>query len=136
MTVRAAGCVVWRRAGDGIEYLLTHRPRYDDWSHPKGKRDPGETDEQTAVREVDEETGLHGALGAELSSSHYVDHKGRDKIVRYWLMEMAGGSFEPNDEVDEVRWLALGPARELVSYDRDRSLLDEAAASLGADTID
>ncbi len=131
MTVRAAGCVVFRRDGDGsIEYLLTHRPRYDDWSHPKGKRDPGEIDEETAVREVREETGFTGPLGVELSASIYVDHRGRDKIVRYWLMEPDGGGFEPNDEVDEIRWLDLGSAVDLVSYDRDRQLLVEAAALL------
>ena len=133
MTVRAAGCVVFRRGASGsIEYLLTHRPSYDDWSHPKGKRDPGETDEQTARREIEEETGYSGPLGAELSPSLYVDHKGRDKVVRYWLMEPDGGGFEPNDEVDEVRWLGLDEAIELVSYDRDRHLLVEAAALLAS----
>lgn len=130
-TVRAAGCVVWRRRPDGsAEYLLTHRPRYDDWSHPKGKRDPGETDLETAVREVEEETGFTGAIGPELSSTAYTDHKGRPKTVRYWLMEQTAGEFVVNDEVDEIRWVVAAEGRTLVSYDRDRALLDEAARIL------
>lgn len=118
--VQAAGCVV--RCGDRI--AVVHRPRYDDWSLPKGKLDPGETFEDAAVREVHEEIGVRGELGRELPSTEYTDHRGRAKIVRYWEMEIAAvPSFEPNEEVDEVRWEAVDDARRLLSYDRDREVL-------------
>lgn len=122
--VRAAGGVVWR-VGDGgeVEVLLVHRPKYDDWSFPKGKVDPGETDEQCAVREVEEETGLRCTLGHELAGTSYIDRKGRPKAVRYWEMTMSGGAFVPGDEVDEIRWLPVAKAERLLSYDRDRVLL-------------
>jgi 8-oxo-dGTP diphosphatase len=119
--VRAAGGVVCR---DG-RVAVVHRPRYDDWSLPKGKLDPGETDEEAAVREVHEETGLRCRLGRELSPVSYTDRKGRSKRVRYWVMEPEDGEFEPNEEVDELRWLAPGEAAELLSYPRDRDLLGE-----------
>ena len=121
--VRAAGCVVWRRHGDDVEVLVVHRPRYDDWSFPKGKLDPGETDQQCALREVREETGLSGRLGPELAATRYADHHGRPKVVRYWSLEVDGGRFEPNDEVDEVRWLPAPQAEALLTYDHDRSVL-------------
>jgi 8-oxo-dGTP diphosphatase len=118
--VEAAGCVV--RAGDRIAVI--HRPRYDDWSLPKGKLDPGESFEEAARREVREEIGVSGQLGDELPPTEYHDHKGRSKIVRYWVMDIAEPPpFVPNDEVDEVRWLPAAQARELLSYDRDRDLL-------------
>lgn len=118
--VHAAGGVVRRRAaGGGWEILLVHRPRYDDWTLPKGKRDPGETDEACAVREIEEECGLRCSLDVELPETRYVDHKGRLKVVRYWAATVVGGSFAPNHEVDEVRWLSPGEAAELLSYDRD-----------------
>lgn len=122
--VRAAGGVVWRGDGAGVEILLVHRPRYDDWSMPKGKRDAGETDEVCALREVEEETGLRCEPGQELPSVRYVDHRGRDKVVRWWAMRVVDGAFEPNDEVDEVRWLPAAQARAQLSYDRDREVLD------------
>ncbi len=113
---------MWRRAGNGVELAITHRERYDDWSHPKGKRDPGEDDLICAVREVLEETGFRGTLHGELPAAHYHDHKGRPKTVRYWSMEYSAGSFEPNEEVDEVRWLQPEAAAALLSYDHDRAL--------------
>jgi 8-oxo-dGTP diphosphatase len=116
--------VVWRRGDDGeVEVLLVHRPKYDDWTLPKGKLDAGETAEEAALREVEEETGLRCRLGEELSTSTYVDRHGRPKEVRYWAMEPAGGRFAPNDEVDVVRWLPTGPAKDALSYDRDRPVL-------------
>ncbi len=127
--VRAAGGVVWRGTDGGeVEVLVVHRPKYDDWSLPKGKCEPGETDEQCAMREVEEETGLRCVLGHELSSSAYGDRKGRSKLVRYWEMTVAGGEFTPNDEVDELRWLTMPKARKLLSYDRDAVVLDSFLA--------
>jgi 8-oxo-dGTP diphosphatase len=121
--VRAAGGVVKR---DG-RIAVVHRPRYDDWSLPKGKLDPGETSEQAALREVWEETGLRCELGPELSSTSYHDRKGRSKVVRYWLMEAVEGEFAPNDEVDELRWLEPAEAAALLTYPRDAELAQEVA---------
>jgi 8-oxo-dGTP diphosphatase len=118
--VRAAGAIIVR---DG-RLLLVHRPKYDDWTFPKGKCERGESDEACAVREVEEETGLRGELGAELPSTHYTDSRGRPKRVRWWRMESVAGVFTPTDEVDEIRWLTREEAAELLSYDRDRVLLD------------
>ncbi len=121
--VRAAGGLIVR---DGL-VVVVHRPRYDDWSLPKGKLDPGETFEQAAVREVREETGLECELGEELSSTSYHDRKGRSKLVRYWLMDPVGGEFAPNDEVDELRWLTPAEAAELLTYPRDVDLVQESS---------
>jgi 8-oxo-dGTP diphosphatase len=118
--------VVFRRAGDAVEVAVVHRPRYDDWSLPKGKLDPGESWEDAALREVFEEIGLRCRLGGELPPVTYEDRKGRSKVVRYWLMEPEGGDFEPNDEVDEVRWLPPGEAAALLTYPRDRELVGHA----------
>ncbi len=85
----AAGAVLWRRTHGSTEVALVHRPKYDDWSFPKGKLDPGETHEQAAIREVEEETACRGELGTELVSTSYVDAKGRPKTVRYWSMQLA-----------------------------------------------
>ncbi len=128
--VKAAGCVVFRRgAPDEVEIALVHRPRYDDWSLPKGKLDRGEDWVTAAVREVEEETGLRGALGAELPPIHYTDGKGRAKAVRYWVMETdpaAASPFEPNHEVDELVWAEPGEALERLSYDFDRATVARA----------
>jgi 8-oxo-dGTP diphosphatase len=117
--VRAAGGVVRR---DG-EVLVVHRPRYDDWTLPKGKLDAGEEFEEGALREVWEETGLRCRLGRELPSIRYWDGRGRPKLVRYWQMEPESGEFVPNREVDELRWVSPAEALELLSYDRDRDVL-------------
>jgi 8-oxo-dGTP diphosphatase len=103
--------------------LLVHRPKYDDWTLPKGKLDPGETHEQAAVREVLEETGLRCTRGGELASTTYRDRHGRPKRVRYWEMAVEGGRFTPNREVDEVRWVDVGAAERLLSYARDREVV-------------
>jgi 8-oxo-dGTP diphosphatase len=117
--VKASGGVVTR---DG-KVVLVHRPRYDDWSFPKGKLDPGETWEDCALREVREETGLNCRLGDELPPTSYRDNKNRAKVVRYWRMEPLEGEFVPSDEVDELRWLAADDAADLLSYEHDRELL-------------
>jgi len=133
--VRAAGGIVRRRdEHDGdtdTRILLVHRPRYDDWSLPKGKADPGERAEDTALREVEEETGLRCALGAEVGTTRYRDSRGRDKVVRYWLMEPDDGhDFVPNHEVDEIRWCTPAEAGELLSYDHDRQLVAAVGGEL------
>lgn len=118
--VRAAGGLVLR---DG-KFLLVHRPRYDDWTFPKGKCDVDEPDEACALREVHEETGLVCRIAGEAGTTEYVDSKGRPKRVRWWLMEPLEGDFSPNDEVDEVRWAEPADAARLLSYDRDLALLE------------
>jgi 8-oxo-dGTP diphosphatase len=106
------------------EVLLVHRPKYDDWTFPKGKCNPGESDEECALREVEEETGLRCELVDEAGQTEYVDSRGRPKRVRWWLMRPGEGEFAPNDEVDVVRWAAPGDATTLLSYDRDLALLE------------
>ena len=120
--VLAAGGVVVRDDG---RVAVIHRPRYDDWSLPKGKLDPGESFEDGAVREVLEETGVRGRIVAELEPTSYVDRKGRDKLVRWYRMELDGDPsvFAPNDEVDELRWMTPDEAGTLLSYDHDRALV-------------
>jgi 8-oxo-dGTP pyrophosphatase MutT (NUDIX family) len=118
--------VVLRGSGDRLEVLLVHRPRYDDWSFPKGKAEPGESDENCAVREVAEETGLRCSLGRELPSTEYIDPKGRPKRVRYWEMEVVGGELAFEHEVDGGRWVSPEAATALLSYPRDVEVLRDA----------
>ncbi|WFB08764.1 NUDIX hydrolase [Streptomyces sp. LX-29] len=122
--VFAAGCVLWRRAGavGQIELALVHRPKYDDWSFPKGKLKRGEEARQAAVREVLEETGMTCALGDELPTRHYLA-QGRPKEVRYWAAEATGGSFVPNREVDRLGWLPPAAAADRLTADSDRELV-------------
>ena len=129
--VRAAGGVVWRPDGSAsalpageVEVLLVHRPKYDDWTFPKGKAEPGEADEDCAVREVTEETGLRCELGAELPTTEYRDRFGRAKRVRYWAMRRVAGSFSPGQEVDDVVWMPPPEAACRLTYDRDGTVLD------------
>jgi 8-oxo-dGTP pyrophosphatase MutT (NUDIX family) len=129
--VKAAGGVVWRHSGDTIAVAIAHRPRYDDWSLPKGKLDAGESWEEAARREVEEETGMRCRLGEELDPTSYHDRKGRAKVVRYWLMEPEDDvDFVPNDEVDELRWLAPDQAIRELTYPHDRELVQSAAERL------
>jgi 8-oxo-dGTP diphosphatase len=120
--VRAAGGVVAR---DGL-VALVHRPRYDDWTLPKGKLDAGESFEDAALREIEEETGIRARLVRKLPETHY-EVRGRPKVVRYWLMEVESDpGFVANDEVDELRWLEPAQASALLTYERDRDVLSAA----------
>jgi 8-oxo-dGTP diphosphatase len=128
--IRAAGCVLWRPApsGRGIEIALIHRPKYDDWSHPKGKLKPGETARECAVREVLEETGQACALGDRLPTVRYAA-KGRPKEVRYWSARALGGTFTPGREVDRLVWLPPAAARARLTRAQDRELVDALPAA-------
>jgi 8-oxo-(d)GTP phosphatase len=122
--VHAAGGVLWRHGyrESAAEVAVIHRPRYDDWSLPKGKVDPGETEPVTAVREVLEETGHHVHLGRRIATITYpIEH--RTKKVQYWSARSLGGSFAPNNEVDELVWLPAPAAIKKVSYAYDRKIL-------------
>jgi len=123
--IRAAGGLVTRDAGEsGLEVLVVHRPRYDDWSLPKGKAEPDELDEDAARREVEEETGYQCTLGDELTTVRYRDRKSRNKQVRFWKMSVTGETdWAPNDEVDVRRWISPSVAATLLTYETDREIL-------------
>ena len=122
---RAAGGVISRRNQRGeLEVLLIYRAgNRRDWSFPKGKLEPGETDEACALREVREETDLRCTLGVELPTVSYQDQRGRPKVVRYWAMHVLRGQARPCNEVAAVRWLGIDSALSLLTYPRDRDLL-------------
>jgi 8-oxo-dGTP diphosphatase len=129
--IQAAGGVVWRLAasenGTNVEVAIIHRPRYDDWSIPKGKLAPGESLLEGAVREVHEETGYRVQVGRPLGEIRYLKNSGgttREKVVHFWAMRATGGEFSPGAEVDELRWLPLAEARELVTRATDRDVLE------------
>jgi 8-oxo-dGTP diphosphatase len=125
--IRAAGGVVVRRGDDGKPRVaVIHRPKYMDWSLPKGKLEQGEGWREAALREVEEEIGYRCDAGPELPPVSYLDRKGRRKLVRYWLMEPIDGGFEPHGEVDELRWLIRREADELLTYEHDRELVHKA----------
>jgi 8-oxo-dGTP diphosphatase len=146
--VLAAGGVVWRHGegkqdqpseqSDQVEVVLVHRPRYGDWSLPKGKLDPGEDHTTAALREVEEETGLRCELEEALPASRYRDRKGRPKVVRYWLMRPVGDAGTPSacttGEIDETVWREVGEAKVMATYERDRELIDIAATLVRART--
>ena len=132
--IQAAGGVVWR-VGEGdrgatVEVAIIHRPRYDDWSLPKGKLAPGETQLEGAIREVHEETGYRVQPGRPLGNIRYLkESRGapREKIVHFWAMRAVGGAFSPNREVDEMLWLSIDDAREQVTRGTDREVLERFA---------
>jgi 8-oxo-dGTP pyrophosphatase MutT (NUDIX family)/phosphohistidine phosphatase SixA len=127
--VVAAGAVVTRKGPEGREVLLVHRPKYDDWSFPKGKQDPGEHPTATAVREVLEETGVEIRLGRPLRRQLYTVSGGRAKTVHYWVGHVVGdddvSSYVLNEEVDDLGWFLAGPATERLTYLDDIDLLDQ-----------
>jgi len=128
--VHAAGGIVTRPGADGtIEVLVVHRPRYDDWSLPKGKLEPGESHEDCARREVLEETGVMASLAAEAAPVRYRDRRGRPKVVRYWHMNVVRdtGAPIPDDEVDSREWWPQARAAQDLTYEHDRALVASVA---------
>jgi len=132
--VLAAGAVLWRPNGDASapEVAIIHRPRYNDWSLPKGKVDPGETEPVAAVREIQEETGYSSHLGRRLAAVSYPVEQGIKK-VRYWAAQRGAGEFTPNAEVDELKWLPVAEAMKQLEYPHDRKVL-RRFAKLPVDT--
>jgi phosphohistidine phosphatase SixA/ADP-ribose pyrophosphatase YjhB (NUDIX family) len=129
--VQAAGGAVLRAGPDRqVQVLLVHRPGHRDWTLPKGKVEPGESDEECALREVAEETGFDCLLGPALGESRYRDRRGRDKGVRYWAMTVRDGTFQPNSEVDEIRWVSLPSAGRELSYSGDGAILEALEPAL------
>jgi 8-oxo-dGTP diphosphatase len=126
--VRAAGGVVIRDGAGAPEVVIVHRPKYDDWTLPKGKAEEWESDEECALREVEEETGLVCELLEELDGSSYQDSSGRPKVVRYWLMRPVAGTLRPTREIDDACWLPLDQAVAKLTYDRDVRVLRSARA--------
>ncbi len=126
-SIRAAGGVVTRRKGSKRQFLVIHRPRHDDWSLPKGKLEVEERFSVGAAREIKEETGSEVERLAKLGSVAYNSDRRRTKLVRYWLFEHVGGSFKPNSEVDEIRWLPAPEMKHLLTYPRDRKVFDWGA---------
>ncbi|MFK3980175.1 NUDIX domain-containing protein [Micromonospora sp. NPDC050397] len=125
--IRAAGGVVWRPSADGVRVCVVHRPRYDDWSLPKGKLEPGEHPLAAAVREVAEESDVRAVPQARLRSIRYVSD-GLPKVVDYWAMRAVGtGGFEPGTEVDDIRWLPVADAVGLLTYPHDVWVLQDFA---------
>jgi 8-oxo-dGTP diphosphatase len=132
--IQAAGCVLWRRSSaHQLQLALVYRPKWADWSWPKGKLKRGETHEEAARREVLEETGHTCRLGAELPSARYIDHQDRPKEVRYWAAEATGGAFEPNEEVSDLVWLTPDEAPERLTHERDRGLISVALMAIVTD---
>ena len=121
--VQAGGGLVYRKRKGGVEVLVVHRPSYDDWSFPKGKQNPGEKLKETALREVEEETGYRCRLKGRGGQVRYPVGRNQVKEVSYWAMKVKSGRFRPNDEVDEVRWVEPDRARELLTWPRDVNLL-------------
>lgn len=127
--IRAAGGVVVRGDREDREVAIVHRPRYDDWTFPKGKLVEGESEEDAALREVLEETGIVAEIIGELPTVEYDHRSGTPKSVRYWLMRETGGTFDPNDEVDRLQWLPPSQAAATLTYERDRAVLDAALSA-------
>jgi len=127
--VQAAGGLVVRRHGGELQIVVVHRPEQDDWSYPKGKLEEAETFEDAALREVHEETGMECRLLRFIGHTEYTDRKSRPKVVAYWVMAAYAGTFSPNEEVDELQWLGLPEASQILTYARDGELLAVLAAA-------
>jgi 8-oxo-dGTP pyrophosphatase MutT (NUDIX family) len=136
--VLAAGGIVWRETARGPEVAIVHRPQHRDWTLPKGKLDPGESWQEAALREVEEETGLHPELGEFAGASSYMTNRA-PKVVLYWHMHVeVTDKFAPHDpdEIDALEWLSVTDALPRLSYDRDRKILTESIVLLASDEPD
>ncbi len=133
--VLAAGGIVWRETARGPEVAIVHRPQHDDWTLPKGKLDPGESWQEGALREVEEETGLHPELGEFAGASSYMTNRA-PKVVLYWHMHVDPPyKFQPHDleEIDALEWLSVADAISHLSYERDQKILTESIVLLASD---
>jgi len=129
--IAAAGGVLISRSDDGPRIAVIHRPKYMDWSLPKGKLEEGEGWQEAALREVEEETGYRARPLDELERVSYRDRKSRRKLVRYWLMEPVEGQFAPHGEVDELRWVSPEEADRLLTYEHDKEIVHQAVSRHG-----
>jgi 8-oxo-dGTP diphosphatase len=127
--IRAAGGIVYRRTNGDVEIGCIYREARGDWTFPKGKLDAGESFEEAALREVFEEIGMRCVIERFVGTTNYTHRKGKPKIVAYYLMRPEDGEFTPNDEVDELVWLAIDDVREHLTWDRDRELFDLVVAT-------
>jgi 8-oxo-dGTP diphosphatase len=134
LLIQAGGGALWRPGPAGPEIAVVHRPRYDDWSLPKGKAKRGEHPLATACREVREETGVRPVAGPRLPGQRYVSPDG-PKVVRFWAMRAGAGAFRATREVDSIRWLPVSQARPLLTYRRDRRVLDALAPAVPVDAV-
>ena len=133
LAVRAAGGLVIRRGGDGgVRVVLVHRPRYNDWSFPKGKLRRAESLLAAGLREVREETGFLCLAEEPLGVTEYIDRRERPKLVRYWVMNRVAGVFEPNREVDAIAWVRPAEALLRLDHEHDRELLARVTPQLEA----
>jgi 8-oxo-(d)GTP phosphatase len=132
--VAAAGGVVWRGQNNEVEVALVHRPRYDDWTLPKGKLEHGESELAAAIREVEEEIGAAVAVSRRIGRVRYL-HEGAKKTVTYWAMRYRHGEFVPDEEVDALEWLAPAQARAKLSYAVDRPVLSDFATLPVPDSV-
>lgn len=132
--VQAAGGVVWRVRENGVEIALIHRPRYDDWTLPKGKLQPGESELAGAVREVGEEIGARVAVSRRIGRVRY-DVDGEMKAVAYWAMRHLGGEFDANEEVDTLCWIPPRDALRELSYQVDRVVVADFMATPVPDSV-
>ena len=131
----AAGAIVWREASGRLETLLVHRPRYDDWTFPKGKLDPGECLPVAAVRETTEETGVPVRLGLPLATLEYELSTGGRKRVSYWFARPCKSgelAYEANDEIDSLRCVDFAESASVLSYDNDQRMLNGFMAEVAA----
>ncbi len=134
--VKAAGGVIVRGPKKGPKVLLVHRPRYNDWSFPKGKLEPGEKFKHAALREVLEETGFSCKMHKpSLPSLTYRDRNDRSKVVRYWLMTVLSGTFKPNDEVDLIAWVRSDKVTERLTYTKDQQFYEDLLSSSRIDDL-
>lgn len=133
--IPAAGAVLYRSEGGTLVCAVVHRPRYDDWSLPKGKVDAGESLPSTAVREIEEETGFTAVLDSRIGTTGYPLKENTRKEVTYWSARAGDGVFEPNSEVDELRWLPVEEAGRLVSYPLDRKILTRFAEAPPTESV-